>query len=76
MSDIEFSGTDSEPVSDVNPEEMARLMAVSVLSCKVQEEPGRHSGQIVYFFIHVCSSILGKIGMQRGRKSEAEFWKI
>ncbi|MPC81901.1 hypothetical protein E2C01_076540 [Portunus trituberculatus] len=27
MSDIEFSGTDSDPVSDVNPEEMARLMA-------------------------------------------------
>lgn len=30
MSDVEFSGTDSDPVSDVNPEEMARLMAVSI----------------------------------------------
>ncbi|KAG7158759.1 Fas-binding factor 1-like [Homarus americanus] len=27
MSDLEISGSDSEPVSDVNPEEMARLMA-------------------------------------------------
>lgn len=29
MSDLEISGSDSEPVSDVNPEEMARLVAVS-----------------------------------------------
>ncbi|XP_064102712.1 uncharacterized protein LOC135212887 [Macrobrachium nipponense] len=27
MSDIEFSAADSDPVSDVNPEEMAKLMA-------------------------------------------------
>lgn len=29
MSDIDISGSESEPVSDVDPEEMARLMAVS-----------------------------------------------
>lgn len=68
MSDIEFSGTDSEPVSDVNPEEMARLMAVSVLSCKVQEEPGRHSGQIVYFFYSCLQQHFGKDRDAKGQK--------